>query len=80
MQPASNVEKHATGAKRVKTCNQRQALENTCNWRQALENMQSASSAGKHATSVKRGKTCNRRQAWDNIQLNERQTGVKRRK
>jgi len=47
MQPVPSAGKHATGAKRGKTCN----------WCQARENMQPVLSAGKHVTGAKRGKT-----------------------
>ena len=48
--------KHATSAKRRKTCNQAKRRK-TRNWCQARENMQLVLSAGKHATSAKRRKT-----------------------
>ena len=50
---------HTARAKRGKTCNRRQALENKQR-RQARENSQPVSSIGKHVTGAKRGKTCNR--------------------
>ena len=47
MQRILNTRKHATGAKRRKTCN----------WCQTRENMHPVPSARKHASSAKRGKT-----------------------
>ena len=72
MQPVPSAGKHATGAKRGKTCNR-------C---QARENMQPVPSAGKHVTGAKRGKTCNRCQARENMQpvpsAGKHATGAKR--
>ena len=58
MQPVLSAGKHATGAKRGKTCNR-------C---EARENRQPVLSAGKHATGAKRGKTGNWCQARENMQ------------